>query len=329
MSNIVAPTPSNAADAGRDKEVKHLEAIARMVRYHILAATTQAGSGHPTSSLSATDLMTALMFGGTFRSDLEHPEHPNNDRLIFSKGHASPLLYALWMMAGTLSEDDLLSYRHFGSKLEGHPTPELPFVEAATGSLGQGLSIGLGMALNARHLDRLPYRTYVLLGDGEMAEGSQWEAIELARHYELDNLTGVLDVNRLGQCGETMYGHDLEAYQRRIEAFGWETIPVDGHSLPEILEAYERAAQIKGRPTMIIARTLKGKGVSLFEDEEGWHGKALSQDEFLKATQDLGELDHSVRGSIVKPEDVHPDRNIINFNERGCLKVFSLCTPPY
>lgn len=308
--NTVIESATTAKNVAQTANLKHLETIARMIRYQILAATTQAGSGHPTSSLSATDLMTALLFGGIFRSDIAHPEHPNNDRLIFSKGHASPLLYALWMMAGTLTEEELMSYRHFGSNLEGHPTTALPFVEAATGSLGQGLSIGLGMALNAKRLDHLPYRTYVLLGDGEMAEGSQWEALEVASHYQLGNLTGILDVNRLGQCGETMYGHDLDAYQKRIAAFGWETIPVDGHSFPEILEAFERAANIEDRPTMIIARTLKGKGISLFENKEGWHGKALSQDEFLKASQELGELDHAIRGTIAKPQDIHPERPV-------------------
>ena len=200
-----------------------LEKIARLIRYYILTTTTRAGSGHPTSALSAVELMTVLLFGDIFRYDPARPDHPNNDRLIFSKGHASPLLYALWATAGELSEDELMTYRKFGSRLEGHPTAAFPHAEAATGSLGQGLSIGMGMALNAG-LDRLPYRTYVLLGDSEMAEGSQWEAIQLAAHYRLNNLIGILDVNRLGQRGETMYGHDLEAYRRRVEAFGWQAV---------------------------------------------------------------------------------------------------------
>ena len=181
------------------------------------------------------------MFGGIFRFDLDHPEHPNNDRLIFSKGHATPLFYTLWAMAGKLTEADLMTYRHFGSPLEGHPTMSFRYTEAATGSLGQGLAIGLGVALNAKYLDKLPYTTYVLLGDSEMAEGSQWETMQLAAHYKLDNLVGILDVNRLGQRGETMYGHDLMAYENRIAAFGWETILVDGHSFPEVLAAYEQA----------------------------------------------------------------------------------------
>jgi transketolase len=202
-------------------DIPHLQALARLIRLHCLNTTSTAHSGHLTSSLSATDLMTALVFGGTFRFKLDEPAHPNNDRLIFSKGHASPLFYALWAVAGVLTEDELLTYRRFGSRLEGHPTPRFPYVEAATGSLGQGLGIGLGMALNASRLDRLPYRTYVLLGDSEMTEGSQWETIQLAAHYHASNLVGIIDVNRLGQRGETMFGHDIGAYARRVAAFGW------------------------------------------------------------------------------------------------------------
>jgi len=212
--------------------------IARLIRYYILASTTEAGSGHPTSSLSAVELMTGLLFGGIFRFDAEKPEHPNNDRLIFSKGHASPLLYALWTAAGKVSQEEIMSLRRFESPLEGHPTPAFPYAEAATGSLGQGLSIGLGMALNAKYLDRSPYRSYVLLGDSEMTEGSQWEAVQLAVHYKLDNLVGVLDVNRLGQTGETMYGHHTKAYEKPLAAFGWETIVIDGHDFHQILAAF-------------------------------------------------------------------------------------------
>ncbi|MCK5286599.1 MAG: transketolase, partial [Thermodesulfovibrionia bacterium] len=256
-----------------DNETK-LEKIARLIRYFILISTTKAGSGHPTSSFSATDLMTGLLFGNIFKFNPDHPEHPNNDRLIFSKGHASPLFYAMWAAAGKVTEEELLTLRNFGSFLEGHPTTAFQYVEAATGSLGQGLPIGLGIALNAKYVDKLPYRTYVLLGDSEMAEGSQWEALQIAAHYKLDNLIGILDVNRLGQRGETMYGHDLSAYEKRISSFGWETILIDGHSLQEIISAYQKALEVKDRPAMIIAKTLKGKGVSFFEDKNGWHGKA-------------------------------------------------------
>src|SRR5512135_3578572 len=212
-----------------------LEELARLIRYYTLICTTEAGSGHPTSSLSATDLMATLLFDGFFRFDADQPLHPNNDRLIFSKGHASPLFYALWAAAGKVSEEELMTLRKFGSPLEGHPTPAFRYAEAATGSLGQGLSIGVGMALNAKYVDKLSYRTYVLLGDSEMAEGSQWEALQIAAHYKLDNLVGIIDVNRLGQRGETTYGHDISAYDRRVSAFGWETILVDGHNIDEVL----------------------------------------------------------------------------------------------
>ncbi len=310
MTKIAELEQKHRAPETNQDSVAHLESLARLIRYYILAATTQAGSGHPTSSLSATDLMTGLMFGGTFRYDVTEPQHPNNDRLIFSKGHASPLFYALWAAADQISEKDMLTYRQFGSALEGHPTPAFPFVEAATGSLGQGLSIGLGMALNAKYLDQLPYRTYVLLGDSELAEGSQWEAMEIAAHYELNNLVGVLDVNRLGQRGATLYGHKLEAYQKRIVAFGWETILIDGHSLPEILEAYQRATESANRPTMIIAKTIKGKGVSEVEDQDGWHGKALNEEQFKRALKELGQVDKSGRGTIPKPEEREPQRPV-------------------
>ena len=286
--------------------MNNLENIAKLIRYYSLVMSTEAGSGHPTSSLSAADLMTGLLFGGTFKYDLDDPGHPNNDRLIFSKGHASPLFYSLWAAAGKVTEQELLSFRKFDSPLEGHPTRAFRYTEAATGSLGQGLSIGAGMALNAKYLDKLPYRTYVLLGDSEMAEGSQWEAMELAAYYKLNNLIGIMDVNRLGQRGETMYGHDLTVYKDRVSAFGWEAIVIDGHHLPQILTAYKQALQARDRPVMIIARTIKGKGVSFIEDKNGWHGKALKKDELARALQELGPVDKTATGTIEKPEDRKP-----------------------
>ncbi len=286
---------------------EHLSRIARSIRRDILVATSRAGSGHPTSSLSAADLMVGLLFGGLFRYDARRPGHPNNDRLVFSKGHASPLLYALWAAAGAIPREALLSYRSFESPLEGHPTPRCPYVDAATGSLGQGLSAGLGMALNARYLDRLPYRSFVLLGDSEMAEGSQWEALEIAAHYGLNNLVGILDVNRLGQRGETLYGHDLEAYERRVSAFGWKTLLVDGHAMPDILAAYRSAVEDPDRPVMVIARTVKGKGVSFLEDRNGWHGKALGEEDLSRALEEIGEIDEPVREELAPPEDLAPE----------------------
>ncbi len=286
--------------------MNNLESIARLIRYYSLAMSTEAGSGHPTSSLSATDLMTGLLFGGTFRFDLDNPRMPNNDRLIFSKGHASPLFYSLWAAAGRVTEQELLSFRKFNSPFEGHPTPAFRYTEAATGSLGQGLSIGLGMALNAKYIDKLPYRTYVLLGDSEMAEGSQWEAMELAAHYKLNNLVGIMDVNRLGQRGETMEGHDLPVYKNRVSSFGWEPIVIDGHHLPQILTAFKQATEARDKPVMIIAKTLKGKGVSFIEDKNGWHGKPLSKEELVRALAELGTVDKTLIGSISAPEEITP-----------------------
>jgi transketolase len=293
---------------GENPIEKNPEELARLIRYYILLSTTEAGSGHPTSSLSAADLMAALFFGGILRFDLKNPEYHNNDRVIFSKGHASPLLYALWAAAGAITERDLASLRKFGSPLEGHPTMFFPFSEAATGSLGQGLSIGVGMALNAKYLDLLSYTTYVLLGDSEMAEGSQWEAMQIAAHYSLDNLTGILDVNRLGQRGETMYGRRVEEYEKKIRAFGWETLLIDGHNHQEIFSAYLEARSHRGKPTMIIAKTVKGKGVSFLEDKEGWHGKTLSKEEFNAAVTELGDIKKSLRGEILPPERQTPRR---------------------
>ncbi|MEN6404268.1 MAG: transketolase [Armatimonadia bacterium] len=288
-------------------QLEHLGDLSRLVRYYILTCSTEAGSGHPTSSLSATELMVGLLFGGVFRYDLGNPEHPNNDRLVFSKGHASPLLYSLLTVAGAICPSELRDYRKFGSELEGHPTPRLRYVEAATGSLGQGLAIGAGIALNARHLDRLPYRTYVLLGDSETAEGSNWESLQLAAHYGLSNLVGIIDVNRLGQRGETMYGRDLEAYRRRVEPFGWNAIVIDGHDLQQVIGAYQEVRD-SDRPTMIIAGTVKGKGVRLVEDKNGWHGKALNREQLEEALAELGPVDEGARGEIAAPEDLQPER---------------------
>ncbi|OGY51363.1 MAG: transketolase [Candidatus Buchananbacteria bacterium RIFCSPHIGHO2_02_FULL_56_16] len=283
-----------------------LQNLAALIRSLILTSTTKAGSGHPTSALSATDLMTGLLFGGAFRFDVKRPDHPNNDRLIFSKGHASPLLYALWAVAGGIKKTELTTYRRFGSRLEGHPTMTFTYTEAATGSLGQGLPIGVGMALNAKYVDTLPYTTYVLLGDAEMAEGSQWEALQLTSYYKLNNLVGILDVNRLGQRGQTMLGYNLDTYRQRIAAFGWQTIVIDGHDLAAIVAAYQKAAHSTGKPTMIIARTIKGKGVPFLENKNGWHGKAVPPEQLAAALEAIGPVDATLTGEIKKPLDRKP-----------------------
>lgn len=285
-------------------DLEQLAQIAKLVRYYILMMTTKAGSGHATSSLSATDIMVALFFE-KLRFDLADPDKADNDRVIFSKGHVSPLVYALYAAAGVLKEKDLESYRKFKSPLEGHPTPRFKFAEAATGSLGQGLSIGVGMALALRQeftslKSQMP-KVYVLMGDSETAEGSVWEAVQIASYYKLSNLVGIIDVNRLGQSRPTMLEWDVEAYRRRLESFGWETHVIDGHNFGEILNAFEKAGLGTRGPQMIIAKTVKGKGVSLVENKEGWHGKALAQEDFEKAVKELGVIDKSVTGEIGKP----------------------------
>ena len=259
--------------------MKELQDLVKLIQYFILLSTTEAGSGHPTSSLSAVELMTVLYFDGFLRYDLKNPEDPTNDRVIFSKGHASPLFYALYAAAGAITEDELKTLRKFGSRLEGHPTMEFPYTQVPTGSLGQGLSVGIGMAINAKYLEKIPAKTYVLLGDSEIAEGSVWEALELAKHYKLNNLIGIVDVNRLGQSNPTMDGHDIKTIAKKIASFGWEVITVNGHSLPQIQKAFAKAQKAKDAPVMIVAKTFKGHGVSFIEDKENWHGKALNNEQ--------------------------------------------------
>ncbi|MEI6782735.1 MAG: transketolase [Verrucomicrobiota bacterium] len=267
-----------------DTDIESLKGIASQLRIHSIAATTAAGSGHPTSCCSAADLIAALFFGH-MRYDPKNPHYYNNDRFILSKGHTAPLLYAAWAEAGLFPVEELLKLRQLGNDLEGHPTPRLPFVDVATGSLGQGLAVGVGMALCAR-LDDLDYRTYVLLGDGECAEGAVWEAAALAGVHHLNNLIAVVDVNRLGQSQPTALGHDLATYKQRFEAFGWRTEEIDGHDLDEILEVLA-AVGLGGQPLVILAKTFKGGGVSFLQDNEGWHGKPLSKGEAVRAIAEL------------------------------------------
>ena len=262
-----------------------LKNIATRLRIESIRATTASASGHPTTCMSSAELMAALFFAD-MRFDPKHPQHPEADRLIMSKGHAAPLLYAMWAEAGFIPRERLTDLRLFTSNLEGHPTPRLPFVDVATGSLGQGLSAGVGCALNARRTGS-PYRTYVLMGDGETAEGSVWEAAASAHFHKLDSLCAIIDVNALGQSRGTELEHDLETYRVRWSAFGWHAIVIDGHDLPQVLAALQEARATKGTPTMILARTLKGKGVSFTEGLPNWHGKALSQEQMQKAFAEL------------------------------------------
>jgi transketolase len=283
-------------------EAHELQELGQQFRVDSVRCAAAAKSGHPTSGMSAADLM-AVLVANHYRYDFDNPKRPENDRLIFSKGHASTLLYAIFRAARAITDEELLQYRQFDSILEGHPTPRIPWVDVATGSLGQGLPIGVGMAIAARDLDRLPSRVWVLCGDSEMAEGSMWEAFEHAAHYELDNLTAILDVNRLGQRGETMVGWDVDVYRDRAHAFGWATIEIDGHDVEEINRAYTEAEGTKGKPTVVIARTIKGKGVKAVENQPGWHGKPLDNPD--EAIEELGGL-RNIRVDVAKPDTAEP-----------------------
>lgn len=254
-----------------------LRNIATRLRIDSIRSTTEAGSGHPSTCMSAAEIVAALFFG-EMRYEVANPRHEHADRLVLSKGHAAPILYAAWAEAGLFPRERLLDLRKIDSDLEGHPTPRLPFVDVATGSLGQGLCAAVGSALNARRIGS-DYRTYALLGDGETAEGSVWEAAAAGAFFELDNLCGITDVNALGQSRETQLGHDMEQIAGRWRAFGWHAIVVDGHDLEAIRGALDEARATTGRPTMILARTFKGRGVSFIEAQGGWHGKPLKAGE--------------------------------------------------
>ncbi len=271
----------------RSSLVPALHNIATRLRIDSARSTSEAGSGHPTTCFSAAEIVAALFFA-EMRFDPKDPHNPLSDRFVLSKGHAAPLLYSLWAEAGAFDRSELLKLRTLGSDLEGHPTPRLPFVDVATGSLGQGLCAAIGIALNARRIQS-DYRTYVLLGDGESAEGSVWEAADVAAIDKLDNLCGITDVNALGQSRPTMFEHDMSQFAARWSAFGWHTIVVDGHDLNALLDAYAEARRTQGRPTMILARTVKGKGVSFVEGQNGWHGKPFKKGEELDRA--LGELE--------------------------------------
>src|SRR5580692_4097384 len=267
-----------------ETDIEPLKGIANQLRIHSIEATTAAGSGHPTSCCSAADIVATLFFGH-MKYDAKNPHFHNNDRFILSKGHAAPLLYAAWAENGFVPVPELLKLRQFGNDLEGHPTPRLAFADVATGSLGQGLGVGVGIALAAR-LDSLDYNTYVLLGDGEIAEGAVWEAASLAGVNKLNNLIAIVDANRLGQSDPTAFGHHIEVYRDRFEAFGWRVEDIDGHDIEEIAEVLGGVG-LDDKPLAIIAKTYKGAGISFLQDKDGWHGKPLSKEEAARAIAEL------------------------------------------
>src|SRR6266508_533722 len=274
--------------------------LGQQLRVDSIRCSTAAGSGHPTSSMSAADLI-AVLLGRYLQYDWSKPKDPNNDHLIYSKGHASPLCYAMFKAAGAITDGELMTFRKFGSRLEGHPTPVIPWVDVATGSLGQGLPIGVGVALAGQYLDKLPFHVWVLCGDSELAEGSIWEGLDKASHYKLGNLTAIWDINRLGQRGETEYGWHLDTYRRRVEAFGCYPIVVDGHDVAAIDRAFGEALSNTDKPTVIIAKTIKGKGFSEIENKDGWHGKALPPDMAERAIKELGGI-RNLKVKTQKPE---------------------------
>jgi len=283
--------------------IKALEAMGNKLRIDSIISTSEAGSGHPTSCMSAADVISAVFFHA-MRYEVQNPHNPLNDRFVLSKGHVAPILYAVWAEAGAFPVEELKTLRKFGSDLEGHPTPRLPWVEVATGSLGQGLSNAVGMALNSKYLDHIDNRIYSLMGDGEAAEGSIWEAAEIASYYKLDNLVGIVDVNGLGQSQATMYGHSTDVYRRRFEAFGWHAVAIDGHDMRQIIDALDESKSVKDKPFAIIAATKKGKGVSFIEDKNGWHGKALKKgEEENMALAELREQNVAMDGLRMTPPD--------------------------
>lgn len=310
-----------AAQATKDGLIAGIGNKATNLRIESVQATSEAGSGHPSSCCSAADIVATLFFS-VMRYDPKNPRALPNDRFILSKGHAAPLLYAAWAEAGLVKKDDLLNLRKLTSDLEGHPTPRLPFVDVATGSLGQGLSVGVGMALSAKRLEKSGARYYVLMGDGESVEGSVWEAVEVGQHYALDNLCAIVDVNRLGQSDPTMLQHDMEAYRSRWAGFGWHAIVVDGHNIGALLAAFEEAAGTTGKPTVLLAKTFKGHGISFVADKPDWHGKALKKGE--ESQKAIDELTKQLKPGVPEPEIKRPTASA-----NGAKPAKAMAPPPY
>jgi transketolase len=298
------------------KAVQTLKDIANKLRIHSIEATNASNSGHPTSCCSAADIMSVLFFN-VMRYTIEEPRHPNNDRFVLSKGHAAPILYAAWAEAGLFPASDLLELRKLTSDLEGHPTPRLNFVDVATGSLGQGLSCAAGMAYTGKYFDKADYRVYCLIGDGESAEGSIWEALAFASRYNLDNLVAIFDINRLGQSEATMLEHDLDVYKARVEAFGWNAHVVDGHDVDTLVKAFWDASHVKGKPTALLAKTYKGHGIPGIADADNWHGKPLGNQ--------TGEAVKAIKENIINsgPHNVIPQQPTVTLSPVSTSVVLS------
>uniref|UniRef100_A0AAY4D2P5 Transketolase n=1 Tax=Denticeps clupeoides TaxID=299321 RepID=A0AAY4D2P5_9TELE len=294
-----------------EKTLQGLKDVANKLRINSIKATCASNSGHPTSCCSAAEIMSVLFFH-TMRYKPKDPRNACNDRFVMSKGHAAPILYAAWAEAGFIKESDLLNLRKIDSDLEGHPTPKLAFVDVATGSLGQGLGAACGMAYTGKHFDKASYRVYCMMGDGECSEGAVWEAMAFASYYKLDNLVAILDVNRLAQSEPAPLQHDMEVYRKRCEAFGWNTYVVDGHDVEELCKAFWQAQQLKGKPTAIVAKTLKGKGLKGIEDQENWHGKPIPKDKVDALLSHLQSLIQSPNKTLIPElpaEDAKPADN--------------------
>ncbi|KAK1151445.1 transketolase-like protein 2 [Acipenser oxyrinchus oxyrinchus] len=299
-----------------EKTLQGLKDMANKLRIHSIKATCASNSGHPTSCCSAAEIMSVLFFN-TMKYKTTDPRNANNDRFIMSKGHAAPILYAAWAEAGYVKEADLLNLRKIDCELEGHPTPKLAFVDVATGSLGQGLGAACGMAYTGKHFDKASYRVYCLLGDGESSEGAVWEAMAFASHYQLDNLVAIFDVNRLGQSEAAPLKHDMEVYRKRCEAFGWNTYVVDGHDVEELCKALWQAQQVKDKPTAIVTKTFKGKGIQGVEDQDNWHGKPIPKDKVDAILADL-------QGQIQTNKLLCPEQPV---EDSPKVDISSMCMP--
>ncbi len=294
------------------EQTKALQQIARKLRIHSMKMTTAAGSGHPTTCLSMAEL-TACLFFGEMQYNIDDPFDWANDEFILSKGHAAPILWAAYAEAGIFPTKDLMDLRKITSPLEGHPTPRMKWIKAATGSLGQGLSVGVGMAA-AMKLANVPRRVYVMIGDGECAEGAVWEAANTGHYLKLDNLCAIVDINRLAQSEPTMHEHNIAAYERKFSAFGWNTLTVDGHDIPQIIDALNKARETK-LPSVILAKTLKGKGVSFLENKNGYHGKPLSEEQLAQALHEIGPIPEVDAGKYVRtPEPIQEPELKRNFS---------------